>query len=282
MWCHSTCTLACLPTASLAWATRPSAPFTTRAHRSAPGASRTGATRRPQHGQGIVRLLPSWRDCSLHWPPGAAWGCLGLPRAASGCLGLPPLRAPGCVTHPGRTRDEPPSRAAPKPRPKVANWPKVADSERATRRCPTCRCVPWASRTSAPRSGGTSAGAAAGCATAAERMPRAPIRSVACAMHVCTASHTACACVCACVLHVHVHGLARSPSPQRQTPPTLTPTITLVHVSPWADWLHRLRLFHLRPPPLLQGGHRRWGVLPRAERDAARAAKQNGRGQAGG
>ena len=212
----------------------------------------------------------------------ASWGCLGLPRAASGCLGLPPLRAPGCVTHPGRTRDEPPSRAAPKPRPKVANWPKVADSERATRRCPTCRCVPWASRTSAPRSGGTSAGAAAGCVTAAERMRRAPIRSVACAMHVCTASHTACACVCACVLHVHVHGLARSPSPQRQTPPTLTPTITLVHVSPWADWLHRLRLFHLRPPPLLQGGHRRWGVLPRAERDAARAAKQNGRGQAGG
>ena len=92
---------------------------------------------------------------------------------------------------------------------------------------------------------------------------------------MCARPRTACACVCACVLHVHVHGLARSPSPQRQTPPTLTPTITLVHVSPWADWLHRLRLFHLRPPPLLQGGHRRWGVLPgRTRRCEGRQAKR--------
>ena len=119
----------------------------------------------------MVRLPSWWRHGALPWPPGAAPPGSWLRHALE--------------THSGRTRDEPPSRAAPKPRPKVADYGRRSPILwHPTHRCRTCRCAPWASRTSAPRSGGTSDGAAAGCATAAGRTRRAPTRSVACAMRV--------------------------------------------------------------------------------------------------
>ena len=63
-------------------------------------------TRRPQHRHGIARLqplirpLPSWRHCSLRWPPGATGGCLGPGYRPSGLLAASRTRdAPG--THSG-------------------------------------------------------------------------------------------------------------------------------------------------------------------------------------
>ena len=98
---------------------------------------------------------------------------------------------------------------------------------------------------------------------------------------MCARPRTACACVCACVQHVHVHGLHAPPNPNvSHLPPSPPPPPSSTsHLGQIGYIGFDFSIYdHLHYFKEVIGD----GACFRAERDAARGAKQNGRGPAGG